>query len=269
MCAMIYSYVCHNSFIVCHDSFLCVPCPIQVCAMTHPYMCHDSFICVPRLIHMFAMTASYVCHATHCSTHCTKSVISWHTPIDTFLLPLVRSSGRAAWLLLMCDIMSYSYFWHDSLCLITVPAYFKCYDSFICAICLILMCAMTHSVITVPAYFNDAQRNATKNAGAIAGLEVCCSVLQCVAVRCSVLQCVAVCCSVLRHCWPRGVWQCVTIYCSVLRRCWHRGVLQFVAVCCSVCCDCNAIKNADTPLSHMHVCGTHVHTCTLQLQYHG
>jgi L1 cell adhesion molecule like protein len=27
-------------------------------------------------------------------------------------------------------------------------------------------------VITVPAYFNDAQRNATKNAGAIAGLEV-------------------------------------------------------------------------------------------------
>ena len=28
------------------------------------------------------------------------------------------------------------------------------------------------AVITVPAYFNDAQRNATKNAGTIAGLEV-------------------------------------------------------------------------------------------------
>ena len=28
------------------------------------------------------------------------------------------------------------------------------------------------AVITVPAYFNDAQRQATKDAGAIAGLEV-------------------------------------------------------------------------------------------------
>src|SRR5246127_775368 len=31
---------------------------------------------------------------------------------------------------------------------------------------------ITSAVITVPAYFNDAQRQATKNAGAIAGLEV-------------------------------------------------------------------------------------------------
>jgi L1 cell adhesion molecule like protein len=31
---------------------------------------------------------------------------------------------------------------------------------------------VTDAVITVPAYFNDAQRNATKDAGAIAGLEV-------------------------------------------------------------------------------------------------
>ena len=31
---------------------------------------------------------------------------------------------------------------------------------------------VTHAVITVPAYFNDAQRTATKEAGAIAGLEV-------------------------------------------------------------------------------------------------
>ena len=29
---------------------------------------------------------------------------------------------------------------------------------------------------------------------AVAGKELCCSVLQCVAVCCSVLQCVAVCC---------------------------------------------------------------------------
>ncbi len=31
---------------------------------------------------------------------------------------------------------------------------------------------MTQAVITVPAYFNDAQRTATKEAGQIAGLEV-------------------------------------------------------------------------------------------------
>src|ERR1700679_2544448 len=30
----------------------------------------------------------------------------------------------------------------------------------------------SHAVITVPAYFNDAQRQATKDAGQIAGLEV-------------------------------------------------------------------------------------------------
>ena len=32
--------------------------------------------------------------------------------------------------------------------------------------------ARSHAVITVPAYFNDAQRQATKDAGQIAGLEV-------------------------------------------------------------------------------------------------
>ena len=31
---------------------------------------------------------------------------------------------------------------------------------------------VTHAVITVPAYFNDAQRQATKDAGLIAGLQV-------------------------------------------------------------------------------------------------
>merc|ERR1719171_3408179 len=32
--------------------------------------------------------------------------------------------------------------------------------------------AIKHAVITVPAYFNDAQRQATKDAGAIAGMSV-------------------------------------------------------------------------------------------------
>jgi len=31
---------------------------------------------------------------------------------------------------------------------------------------------VTHAVITVPAYFNDSQRQATKDAGVIAGLNV-------------------------------------------------------------------------------------------------
>lgn len=31
---------------------------------------------------------------------------------------------------------------------------------------------VTHAVVTVPAYFNDGQRQATKDAGAIAGLNV-------------------------------------------------------------------------------------------------
>jgi len=55
---------------------------------------------------------------------------------------------------------------------------------------------------------------------------VCCSVLQCVAVRCSALQCVAMCCSVLR---------CVAVCCSLLKSvavcC---SLLQSVAVCCSL-----------------------------------
>ena len=39
-------------------------------------------------------------------------------------------------------------------------------------------------------------------------IDLCCSVLQCVAVCCRVVQCVAVCCSVL---------QCVAVCCNVLQ----------------------------------------------------
>ena len=35
-----------------------------------------------------------------------------------------------------------------------------------------LGCEVKHAVVTVPAYFNDAQRQATKDAGTIAGLQV-------------------------------------------------------------------------------------------------
>ena len=35
---------------------------------------------------------------------------------------------------------------------------------------------VTNAVVTVPAYFNDSQRQATKDAGTIAGLNVLCIV---------------------------------------------------------------------------------------------
>jgi len=59
-------------------------------------------------------------------------------------------------------------------------------------------------------------RTSQETARVLQCVAVCCSALQCVAVRCSVLQCIAVCCSAL---------QCVAVRCSVL---------QCVAVCCSV-----------------------------------
>ena len=65
-------------------------------------------------------------------------------------------------------------------------------------------------------------------------LNLCCSVLQCVAVCCSVLQCVAVRCSALQCVVVCCMLQCVAC-CSVLQSvavcC---SVLQCVAVCCSV-----------------------------------
>ena len=43
-----------NWFHVCHDSFICVPWPVHLCAMTHSYVCMThSYVC---------MTYSYVCH---------------------------------------------------------------------------------------------------------------------------------------------------------------------------------------------------------------
>ena len=64
-------------------------------------------------------------------------------------------------------------------------------------------------------------------------LQVCCSVLQCVAVCCRVMHYVAVCCSVLQ-CLRQVTYKCA-VCCSVLQCvavCCI--VLQCVAVCCSV-----------------------------------
>lgn len=38
--------------------------------------------------------------------------------------------------------------------------------------CLLCLQTVTNAVVTVPAYFNDSQRQATKDAGTIAGLNV-------------------------------------------------------------------------------------------------
>jgi len=42
-----------------HDSFICVPWLIHMCAMTHSYVCQDPFICAPWLIHMCAMALTH------------------------------------------------------------------------------------------------------------------------------------------------------------------------------------------------------------------
>lgn len=46
------------------------------------------------------------------------------------------------------------------------------YTIFCLFICIIHFFQVKHAVVTVPAYFNDAQRQATKDAGTIAGLNV-------------------------------------------------------------------------------------------------
>jgi len=59
MCDMTPSYVSHSY--VCHDSFLCVPWLIPMCAMTHSYVWHDSFMCVTWLLHTYEITPVCPC----------------------------------------------------------------------------------------------------------------------------------------------------------------------------------------------------------------
>jgi len=84
--------------------------------------------------------------------------------------------------------------------------------------------------------------------------EVCCSVLQCVAVCCSVLQCVAVCCSVLQCaavCCSKlsndGVWWVISLVSKWVKL--HIVLMDYVVVgwCCynyvvvGLCCDVTSI----------------------------
>jgi len=74
VCSFLSSALPHAAFpYVCHDSFICVPCLIHMCAMPHSCVCRDSFICVPCLIHMCAMTHSYVCHYSFICVPCLSS----------------------------------------------------------------------------------------------------------------------------------------------------------------------------------------------------
>ena len=90
-------------------------------------------------------------------------------------------------------------------------------------------------ILDVPATSATARPAVYQRNGARVTPQVCCSVMQCVAVWCSVLQCDAVWCSVLQCvavCC--SVLQCVAVCCSVLQcvAVWC-SVLQCVAVCCS------------------------------------
>jgi len=106
-------------------------------------------------------------------------------------------------------------------------------------------------------------------------IEVCCSVLQCVAVFYSVLQCVAMCCNVLQCvavCWTRSCastssLRCVAVCCSVLQCvavcC---SVLQCVAVCCSEFYKILRIPVMFPSLSHTR--SSKYHHSTIQLTSH-
>jgi len=90
------------------------------------------------------------------------------------------------------------------------------------------------------------------------GLQVCCSVLQCVAVCCSVLRCVAVCCGVLLQ-LAAGSTMCCSELWSVAACC---SMLQSVvtaqqqaAYCVAVCC--RVLQRAAEfcyKLSRQHMC---------------
>jgi len=84
---------------------------------------------------------------------------------------------------------------------------------------------------------------------------MCCSVLQCVAVRCNVLLCVAMCCCAL---------QCVAVRCNVLQRVAVRcSAVQCVAMCCSalqcVAVRCSVLQDAmrHSMLQCVGVCGVY------------
>jgi len=113
---------------VCHDSFICVPWLIHMCAMTRSNVCHDSFICVPWHIHMCAMTHSNVFHGS-----------------------LLRVSGPIH----MCA-MNHSYVWVFSWLIYTCAMTRSCmcmthscvrHDSFMYVPWLKLACATTHSCV--------------------------------------------------------------------------------------------------------------------------
>jgi len=131
---------------------------------------HDSFIC--------DMSLSYVTchiHPWHASFMCdvTHSYVTWHIHIWYALFICDMTQFYLTWLLQNDTPRSYLH------------------NSYMCERTRLCVCDMTY-----PHHFSRFLE------------ELCCCVLQCVAVCCSVLQCVAVCCSVL---------QCVAVCCSVLQ----------------------------------------------------
>ena len=117
--------------------------------MTHSYMCHDSFICVPWLIHMCAMTHSYVCHDSFiCDVN--PCIQGWGVRVCVCIC--VCGGGVAG---SKSPNSPYSYVWHDSFTCVpslihtcTMTHWYVCHDAFVCVPWLIRTCAMTHSYVT-------------------------------------------------------------------------------------------------------------------------
>ena len=78
-----------------HDSSICVPWLIYLCAMTHLFVCHDSSICVPWLIYMCAMG---------CGTCKLVMWLMWHTcMVMAHTYEWVTSHIRVCYVKNMCD----------------------------------------------------------------------------------------------------------------------------------------------------------------------
>ena len=155
MCAMIHSYVCHGSF-------TCVTWPINMCDIAHSYVCHGLFISVPGLLHMCAMTHSYVCHDSFICVTCWMRIIAsvcvsrcamTHSYVcyDSFIC--------VPWLIYMWS-MTRPYTWQaqsrlSQVCvcrrvpwlihMCAMTHSYACHDPFICVPWLNHICAMTHT----------------------------------------------------------------------------------------------------------------------------
>jgi len=177
-----------------HESFVCAPWLISMCAITHSYVCHDSFICAPWPIHTLATTHSYVWQVAH-------------THLDAMRIIVCCSVSCSECCGVRCSVLQ-CHDWFTTVCAYTYVNESHVHMCKPCAeethICgskdhsewvmaLQHLRAHMHKSLLCPWMTNHGRRRSGKSV--LQCVAVCCSVLQCVAVCCSALQCVAACCN--------------------------------------------------------------------------